>query len=256
VASKLRPLSPGLLEAAASYSASRTGLRAAEAVLAGAAARAPTGLAATKLGDLARATRTARRAGARSARESGAGHWLPGWLLSTVNAFLVPVVGIELRPLKHVFIEEELEETMEEEAGVESEDGMEAAKDVSDEELAKYVEEEDDDVGPIANEMGKTEAEQAMEEIEIIADRKSPCFENKNVEEIIEFVNRNMLEDDYLPEELDEGAVQSDPEGELLTAAELEVAEMERLEAAEYEEELEMSSYSCPVPQCDMAPIG
>jgi hypothetical protein len=63
---------------------------------------------------------------------------------------------------------------------------------------------------------------------------------------------QTMLEHDPLPEE---PAVQSDPEVEL-TAAELEAAERERLEAAEYEEELEVSSYSCPVPQCDMAPIG
>jgi hypothetical protein len=205
-----------VLEAAASYSASRTGLR------------------------------------------------LPGWLLDTVNAFLVPVVGIELRPIKHVSFEEEPEETAdedttEEESGVESEDELEEAKKLSDEELAKYEEEEDSEFDLTVDEMPKPEVEEdetmdqlAFEQEVIAAGRKSPCFENKNMEQIIESVNQTMLEHDPLPEE---PAVQSDPEVEL-TEVELEAAERERLEAAEYEEELEVSSYSCPVPQCDMAPIG
>jgi hypothetical protein len=200
----------------------------------------------------------ARRAGARAPRESWGGHRLPGWILDTVNAFLVPVVGIELRPIKQVSFEEETtdEETAEEESDVESEDELEEAKELSDEELAKYVEEKDYDFELTADEISQTEAEEAVDqlavELEIFADRKSPCFENKNMEQIIESVNQTMLEHDPLPEE---PAVQSDPEVEL-TAAELEAAERERLEAAEYEEELEVSSYSCPVPQCDMAPIG
>lgn len=176
----------------------------------------------------------------------------------------MPVVGIELRPIKHVSFEEEPEETAdedttEEESGVESEDELEEAKKLSDEELAKYEEEEDSEFDLTVDEMPKPEVEEdetmdqlAFEQEVIAAGRKSPCFENKNMEQIIESVNQTMLEHDPLPEE---PAVQSDPEVEL-TAAELEAAERERLEAAEYEEELEVSSYSCPVPQCDMAPIG
>jgi hypothetical protein len=136
---------------------------------------------------------------------------------------------------------------------------LEEAKKLSDEELAKYEEEEDSEFDLTVDEMPKPEVEEdltmdqlAFEQEVIAAGRKSPCFENKNMEQIIESVNQTMLEHDPLPEE---PAVQSDPEVEL-TEVELEAAERERLEAAEYEEELEVSSYSCPVPQCDMAPIG